>query len=109
VTSLKWLPASLCSVFLVLGCVSVLAHQETFKGKVLSVKGTTVEVSVVNPKTRKAEPTTFKTDGETKVLRGDVVVPFEKARIRKDENIAITVDHDLDITLAQVIRLAAAK
>jgi hypothetical protein len=38
-----------------------------------------------------------------------VVVPFADAKIRKDENIAVTVDHDLDITLAQVIRLSAAK
>ena len=106
---MRWLSASLCSILVVLASVSVLAHQETFKGKVLAVKGTTVEVSVVNPKTREAEPTVFKTDAETKVLRGDMVVPFADAKIRKDENIAVTVDHDLDITLAQVIRLAAAK
>ena len=106
---MKLLAALLCSVLVVLGSVSVLAHQETFKGKVIAVKGTTVEVSVVNPKTKKAEPTTFKTDAETKVLRGDAVVSLAGAKIRKDENIAITVDHDLDIELAQVIRLAAAK
>ena len=89
--------------------VSLLAHQQTFKGKVLSVAGTNVEVSVVDPKTKKEEPHTFKTDAETKVLRGDAVVTFANAKIRKGENISVTVDHDLDIALALVIRLDAAK
>ena len=106
---MKLLAALLCSVLVVLATVPALAHQETFKGKVIAVKGTTVEVNVVNPKTKKTEPTTFKTDAETKVLRGDAVVTFTGAKIRKDENITVTVDHDLDITLAQVIRLDAAK
>lgn len=99
-----------CSVVMVAAAsVALLAHQQTFKGTVLSVAGTSVEVSVVDPKTKKEGPQTFKTDAETKVLRGDVVVTFASAKIRKGENIAVTVDHDLDISLALVIRLDAAK
>jgi hypothetical protein len=89
--------------------VSLLAHQQTFKGKVLSVAGTSVEVNVLDPKTTKEELHTFKIDAETKVLRGDAVVTFANAKIRKGENISVTVDHDLDIALALVIRLDAAK
>jgi hypothetical protein len=89
--------------------VSLLAHQQTFKGKVLSVAGTSVEVNVLDPKTKKEELHTFKIDAETKVLRGDAVVTFANAKIRKGENISVTVDHDLDIALALVIRLDAAK
>ena len=89
--------------------VSLLAHQQTFKGKVLSVAGTSVEVNVLDPKTKKEELHTFKIDAETKVLRGDAVVTFANAKIRKGENISVTVDHDLDIALALVIRLDATK
>ncbi len=98
-----------CSVVIAAASVSLLAHQQTFKGTVLSVAGTSVEVSVVDLKTKKAEPHTFKTDAETKVLRGDAVVTFANAKIRKGEAISVTVDHDLDISLALVIRLDAAK
>lgn len=107
---MKALAVMVCSVVTVAAAsVALLAHQQTFKGTVLSVAGTSVEVSVVNPKTKKPEPQTFKTDAETKVLRGDAVVTFANARIRKGESISVTVDHDLDISLALVIRLDAAK
>lgn len=106
---MKMLALLLCSAVIAAASVSVLAHQETFKGKVLSVAGPSVEVSVVDPRTKKEAPTTFKTDADTKVLRGDAVVKWADARIRKGENIAVTVDHDDDVTLALVIRLDAAK
>jgi hypothetical protein len=106
----KALAVLVCSFFMVAAAsVALLAHQQTFKGTVLAVAGTSVEVTVVDPKTKKTEPQTFKTDAETKVLRGDAVVTFANAKIRKGENISITVDHDLDISLALVIRLDAAK
>ena len=106
---MKPLFLSLCLVVIAATTVPLLAHQQTFKGKVLSVGGTSVEVSVVDPKTKKSEAMSFKADAETKVLRGDAVVTFAKAKIQKGENISVTVDHDLDIALALVIRLDAAK
>lgn len=106
---MKALALLLCSAVFMAATVQMLAHEETFKGKVLSVEGTRVRVNVVDPKTKKETPITFKTDGETKVLRGDKVVTFAAAKIRANENIAVTTDHDFDDTLALVIRLDAAK
>jgi len=103
------LSAFVCVVAVFIGTVALLAHQETFKGKVLAVEQAAVRVNVVNPKTKKETPATFRIDAATKVLRGDAVVKFADARIRKDESIAVTVDHDEDEDLAIVIRLDAAK
>ena len=103
--------AFVCAVVLSIACVPLLAHQETFKGKVLGLDQAkaTVRVNVVNPKTKTTKPATFKVDKDTKVLRGDAVVTFAGAGIRQGENIAVTVDHDDDGELALVIRLDAAK
>lgn len=103
------LSAFVCAVAVSAASVSLLAHQETLKGKVMVVDKATVRVNVVNPKTKKQTPTTFKIDASTKVLRGDAVVKFADAKIKKNENIAVTVDHDEDEELAIVIRLDAAK
>jgi hypothetical protein len=89
--------------------VSLVAHQETFKGKVMSVQQASVQVSVLNPKTKAEAPKTFTTNAKTRVLRGDTQVTFANAKIQKDENIAVTVDHDADVNLALVIRLDVAK
>ena len=101
---MRTLGALVCAV-VITASVSLLAHQETFKGTVLSVAATGVEVNVLDPKTKKEEPKTFKTNAETKVLRGDVVVTLANAKVQRGEAIAVTVDHDLDVTLALVIRL----
>jgi MoaA/NifB/PqqE/SkfB family radical SAM enzyme len=81
----------------------------TFKGTVLGVEKDTIKINAVDPETKKAALKTFFVDDETKILRGDKVVKFAEARIQKGENITITVDHDLDEELAQIIRLGAAK
>lgn len=106
---MKVISAVVCAVFVVVACVSVLAHQETHKGTVISVEKETVRVNVVDPKTKKVAPRNFVVDNETKILRDDVVVTFAAAKIRKDEAIAVTVDHDLDEDLALVIRLGVTK
>jgi hypothetical protein len=99
----------------VLGCLagaSVLAHEVTYKGTVVSIRtGTIVKivVNVINEKTKKAAVMTFDVDDETKILRGDVVVTFAAADIHKDEAIAVTVNLDDSETLADVIRLSAKK
>ncbi|MDQ3070592.1 MAG: hypothetical protein M3R55_12805 [Acidobacteriota bacterium] len=106
---MKALSAFVCAAVVSIASVAVMAHQETFKGKVLSIEKTSVRVNVVDPKTRKATPKTFKTGAKTKMLRGDTVVTWAAAKIRADENIAVTVDHDADVSMALVIRLDAAK
>lgn len=106
---MKVISAFACFVFLVVASVSVLAHQETHKGTVISVEKETVRVNVVDPKTKKVAPRNFVVDKDTKILRDDAVVTFATAKIRKDEAIAVTVDHDLDEELALVIRLGVTK
>jgi maltose-binding protein MalE len=101
--------AMLSAVVMVIATVSLMAHQETFKGKVMSVARASVQVNVLDPKTKKETPRTFTTNEKTKVLRGDTVVTLANAKIQKDENIAVTVDHDVDVNLALVVRLDAVK
>jgi hypothetical protein len=97
------------AVVFALTSVSLIAHQETFKGKVIAVERASVRVNVVDPKTKKEAPKTFTTNAETKVLRGDAVVTLASAKIQPNENIAVTVDHDVDVNLALVIRLDSVK
>lgn len=106
---MKAVAAVVCAVVVAVASVSVFAHEETFKGKVISNTESTVRVDVLDPKTKKVTPTTFNVDKDTKVLRGDAVVTFATAKIRKGENIAVTVNHDDDETLALVVRLDAVK
>jgi ribosomal protein S1 len=106
---MKTLSALVCAIAVSVASVSVLAHQETVKGKVTAIEKASVRVNVIDPKTKKTRPATFKIDKATKVLRGDAVVAFASANIRKGENIAVTIDHDEDAELAIVVRLDAAK
>jgi hypothetical protein len=106
---MRALSAFVCAIAVSVASVSLAAHQETFKGKVLGIEKAAVRVNVVDPKTKKEKPATFKIDNETKVLRGDAVVTLATANIREGENIAVTIDHDDDAELALVIRLDAAK
>jgi hypothetical protein len=89
---------------------SVVAHQVTYKGTVIAVTVTapdeaSVRVRVVNPETQRALALTFMVDDETKILRGDTLVTLAQARIRPEENIAVTINDDLDDMFALVIRL----
>jgi hypothetical protein len=88
---------------------SVAAHQVTYKGTVVSTEKATVKVTVVDEKTKKPMQITFKLDKDTKILRGDKVMTLADAAIKKDERIAVTVDHDLDEDLALVVRLDVKK
>lgn len=103
------LSAFVCAVVVSVASVSMLAHQETYKGKVLGLEETSVRVNVVDARTKKEAARTFKTSAATKVLRGDAVVTFADAKIQAGENIAVTVNHDGDANLALVIRLDAVK
>ncbi len=94
-----------CSVIVVLSAATLVAHNVAFKGTALEADNTSVRVNVVDAKTKTVAPMVFVVDTETKVLRDDVVVTFANAKIQKGEPISVTVDHDLDEELAQVIRL----
>lgn len=106
---MKKFAAVICAAILSVASVSLLAHQETYKGKVLAIDAASVRVNVVDVKTKKESKRTFKINKATKVLRGDTVVTVGAAKIKADENIAVTVNHDGDASLALVIRLDAAK
>src|SRR5688500_9732559 len=102
---MKTATAIVCSVIVALAMVTLSAHLITSKGTVVAVEKETVKVNVVDPETKKTTLRTFFVDDETKVLRDDKLVKFADAKIQKGENITITVDHDLDEDLAQIIRL----
>jgi hypothetical protein len=93
------------SIVLCLAGTTLLAHEVTFKGTVVSVDKTSVKVTVVDEKTKKPVQKSFDFDKETKILRGNKKVSIEQAGIVKGEKISVTIDHDVDETLAIVIRL----
>jgi hypothetical protein len=102
--------AIVCSVAaLAVATASLLAHDITFKGTAIGAEKETVRVNVVDPETKKVTPMAFAVDDLTKVLRDNVLITYAKANIQKGEAIAVTVNHDLDEELAQVIRLGKTK
>jgi len=106
---MKAITSFVCAVAIVVTGVSLLAHQETFKGTVVAAEAASVRVNVVDPKSKAETPKTFTITAQTRVLRGDAVVTLANARIRAGENISVTVDHDVDVTRALVIRLDAVR
>ena len=88
---------------------SLLLHEVTHKGTVVSTDKTSVTISVVNVKTKKPESMKFDFDKETKITRAGKPVTFEAAGIQKGESISVTIDHDADETLAIAIKLGAKK
>ncbi|MEZ5317189.1 MAG: hypothetical protein R2752_07280 [Vicinamibacterales bacterium] len=101
---------TLAAIAVVLTSASVLAHEVTYTGTVISAQATeeglTVRVNVVDEKTKKVTAMAFDVDKETKILRGETQVALAQAAIVKDERISVTVDHDMDETLAMVVKLA---
>lgn len=98
----------LAALLLCMAGTSLLAHEETFKGTVVSTKDAKLQIKVIDDKTKKESTMDFAITAKTKILRGDNVVTLADASIRKDERIAVTVNHDVSMTDAVVIRLAAA-
>jgi len=89
--------------------VPLLAHEITFKGTAISADKESVRMAAVDPETKKHKAMKFVVDDLTKVLRDEVEIKFADAKIQKGEPISVTVDHDLDEELAQVIRLGKTK
>ncbi len=89
--------------------VALMAHPMTYKGTVVSVAESTLQVHAMDDMTKKESTMTFKVNDKTKVLRGETVVKFADAKIQKDERIAVTVNTDTAPDAALVIRLAPLK
>ena len=87
--------------------VIVLAHEVTYRGTVLAVEATKLQVKTVDEKTKKEDSLWFLINKDTKLKRGDKTVPYADAKIANGERIAVTVDHDAKTKmLATEIRLA---
>ena len=95
------------AVVLLVSGISLLAHEETYKGTVVSVVAAKVQVKVIDDKTKKESTMDFVITAKTKVLRGEKLMSLADAKIQKDERIAVTVNHDVSMTDATVVRLAA--
>ena len=107
---MKRVSARLAAVMLAaVATVALMAHPMTYKGTVVSVGASSLQVHAMDDMTKKESTMTFKVNAKTKVLRGDKVVKFGAAKIKKDERIAITVNTDTAPDAALVIRLAPLK
>lgn len=101
--------ALLYAIALCLATATLLAHEVTYRGTVVAVEATKIQVKVVDEKSKKETSMDFTVTPKTKVLRGDKTVPFAEARIQKDERISVTINNDEDDHKAITVRLAAAK
>jgi len=99
----------LATVIAVASSAAVFAHEETYKGTVMTVAAAAVQVKVIADASKKETPMTFGVTPRTKVFRGDKAVSFADAHIQKDERIAVTINHDEAGHNATAIRLAAQK
>ena len=91
---------------LVMSGATLLAHEETYMGTVISAGAAKVQVKVIDEKSKKETTMDFAVTTKTKVFRGEKSMPFADARVQKDERIAVTVNHDVSATDAVAIRLA---
>lgn len=99
----------LYAITLCLVGATLLAHEVTYRGTVVAVEATKIQVKVVDEKSKKETSIEFTVTPKTKVLRGDKAVQFENARIQKEERISVTINNDEDDRKAITVRLAAAK
>ena len=88
---------------------TLLAHQVTFKGTVVSATATAIKVNVVDEKTKKPSAMAFDMDKDTEIFRGAKKMTFAEAKIQAGETVAVTVDHDADEKLALTVKVDAKK
>lgn len=113
----------------VLGTLALLAvhtpaaaHETTHTGTVVALKTAKyaqptgparevqeLEVSVVDPKTKKASTRTFTITGRTKLLRDGKTITIGEAGVQKGEQVAVVVDHDKPGDDAIEVRLTTKK
>ena len=106
---MRAIAAVVASVAVMAVATVVLAHPMTYKGTVVSVDATSLQVKATDDMTKKESTMTFKVTDKTKVYRGEKLVTFGEAKVQKDERIAVTVNMDQSPDAALEIRLAAAK
>lgn len=97
------------SAFLVLWLSAATLYAHEVRGTVISATPTAITVSAVDETTKKTTSQTFDIGKDTKIQRGTKVVSFADAKIVKGDKVTITIDHELDMHLAMVIKLEAPK
>ena len=101
---------------------AVFAHEVTHTGTVVALKNAKyaqpsggsrevveLEVVVVDPKTKKASNRVFTITDKTRILRASKPVKVADVSARKDEKVAVVVDHDKPGDEAIEVRFEAAK
>ena len=87
---------------------TVFAHDMFYRRDVLRVESDRLQVRTVDASTKKEEAVTFSVTRDTKVKRGDRVVPFSDAAISSGERVVVVVNHDATVkNVATEVRLAA--
>jgi hypothetical protein len=98
------------------------AHEVTHTGTAVAMKVnkyaqpsgparevTELEVTVVDPKTKKSENKIFTITTKTRILRDGKAVPAGKATVQAGESVAVVVDHDKPGDEAIEVRLSTKK
>ena len=109
-------------VALLSGITPVYAHEVTHTGTVIALKTSKyaqpsggprevreLEVTVVDPKTKKASNRVFVITDKTKVTRAGKPVKVAEITAQKDEKVAVVVDHDKPGDEAIMVRFDATK
>lgn len=114
--------ACIVSLLALSAVIPVIAHEVTHQGTVVTLQTSTyaqptggfreaqeLEVTVVDPKTKKPSAMVFTLTPKTRLLRDGKPVTVATAAIQKAESVQVVVDHDVPGNLAIEIRLPARK
>ena len=114
--------AVLAALVMVSAPTAVFAHEVTHNGTVVALKNAKyaqpsggsrevveLEVVVVDPKTKKASNRVFTITDKTRILRASKPVKVADVSARKDEKVAVVVDHDKPGDEAIEVRFEAVK
>lgn len=120
-TRQTFIPALVMALSLA-GATALLAHEVTHNGTVVALKTATyaqpnggsrevqeLEVTVVDPKTKKASNRVFTISPHTRLSRAGKALTAAQLTAQKDEKVAVVVDHDQPGDEAIEVRFAAAK
>jgi hypothetical protein len=84
------------------------AHDVTYRGTVVSVEASRLQVKTIDAKTKKDTLLWVNIAKQTKTRRGEKLVPYPEARIAIDERVVVVIAHDAEKNMiASEIRLAA--
>lgn len=114
--------ALLAALTIVCANAAISAHEVTYSGTVVALKTAKyaqpdggsrevreLEVTVVDPKTKKSSNRVFTITDKTRLLRAGKPVKAADVTAQKDEKVAVVVDHDKPGDEAIEVRFAAAK